>query len=233
MHPIGGNTMDKKKLEHYKKLLLKEKEELVSTLELMNENEPNSSLMEYYDELSSYDNHPADTGSETFQMEMNFNLKNNEIVHIQEVDEALKRIKDGNYGQCISCGKDIDEDRLEILPTTLECMDCENKETPLDVTMKTRPVEEELIGPPFGRTFKDSDEAYNGFDGEDSWQSVARYNKTEEDQKALDWYDNNMYDKNASGISQEVDKYSQGYYTGQLENGYRKDIPRKQRRKKH
>lgn len=230
---MGGNKMDKKKLEHYKKLLLNEKEELLTTLELMNENEPNDSLMEYYDELSSYDNHPADTGSETFQMEMNFNLKNNEIVHIQEVDKALKRIKDGNYGKCISCGKDINEERLEILPATLECRDCENKEIPLDITMKTRPVEEDLIEQPFGRTFKDTDAAYNGFDGEDSWQSVARYNKTEADQKALDWYDNNMYDENVSGISQEVDKYSQGYYTGQLEDEHRKDIPRKQRKKKH
>ncbi len=222
--------MDKKKLEHYKKLLLNEKEELVTTLELMEDIEPNDSLQEYYDELSSYDNHPADAGSETFEMEMNFNLKNNELVHIREVDKALERINNGKYGKCISCGKDIEEDRLEILPTALECMECENKGLTLDEAMDSRPIEEKILGTPFGRTFRDEDE-YNGFDGEDSWQAVARYNKTESDQKALDWYDNNMYDENESGTVQNVEKYSKGFYMGQLEHENRKDIPKDQRKK--
>ncbi len=222
--------MDKTKLEHYKKLLLNEKNELVTTLELMEDIEPNDSLQEYYEELSSYDNHPADSGSETFQMEMNFNLKNNELMHIREVDKALERIKNGKYGKCISCGKDIEEDRLEILPTALECMECENKGLTLDEAMDSRPIEEKILGTPFGRTFRDEDE-YSGFDGEDSWQAVARYNKTESDKKALDWYDNNMYDEKESGTVQDVEKYSEDYYLGQLENENRKDIPREHRKK--
>lgn len=189
--------MDKKKLEHFKKLLLQEREELVATVDLMEDAEPNDSLAEYYNELSYYDNHPSDVGTETYEMAMNLNLKDNEIRLIKEVDNALKRIKNNQYGICVSCGKEIEEERLEILPTALECMDCENKnnEIPLKYKTHTRPVEEEVLGMPYGRTFKDADD-YAGFDGEDSWQAVARYNKTKKSNKALDWYDNNMYDEN-------------------------------------
>jgi len=209
--------LDNKKLKHFRQLLLNEKDELVTTLELMEEMEPNDSMQEYFDELSSYDNHPADVGSETFQMEMNFNLKNNELMYIKEVDKALERINNGKYGKCISCGKDIAEDRLEILPTAIECMDCENKGLTLDELTKTRPVEEEVLGTPFKRTFRDNTE-YNGFDGEDSWQAVARYNKTDYDQRALDWYDNNMYDESISGVVENTDNYSEDLFKNEIEN---------------
>lgn len=202
--------MDKEKLEHYKKLLLQEREELVATIDLMEDTEPNDSLSEYYNELSHYDNHPADIGTETYEMAMNINLKNNEIRLIKEVDNAIKRIKNNQYGKCVSCGKEIEEERLEILPTALECTDCENRDNDLYLEDKTstRPIEEEVLGVPFGKAFKDSDDNYNGFDGEDSWQAVARYNKTKENEKALDWYDNNMYDENILGVVDKVDKYS-------------------------
>lgn len=224
--------MDKNKLQHYKELLLEEKEEIIATLNLMEENEPNESLNNYFDELSAYDNHPADTGSETFLMEMNFNLKDHEVRAIQEVNKALERINNGQYGKCISCGKDIEEERLEILPTAIECMDCEKEGLSIEDQIQTRPAEEDVLGHPFGRSFMDTNDDYNGFDGEDSWQAVARFNKTEEKNKALDYYDNNMYDENVSGVVQDVDKYSQGFYVGQLEHENRKDIPRKQNKDK-
>jgi DnaK suppressor protein len=43
---------------------------------------------------------------------------------LSETDHALKRIEEGTYGQCESCGIDIDHDRLIILPETTMCVRC-------------------------------------------------------------------------------------------------------------
>lgn len=224
--------MNQDKLNYFKRQLLEEKESTLNTLDRMNENEPNDSLQEYYDELSIYDNHPADIASETFEMEMNFNLKNNVVLHLKEIEDALEKIEEGTYGKCITCGKDIPEERLDILPTAAQCINCERSNLSIDEEIITRPTEEKVLYPPYGRTFKDGDEDYNGFDGEDAWQEVARFNKTDAHNMALDWYDNNMYDENVSGTVEYVDNISNEFYIGQLEDEERRDIPRRQRKKK-
>lgn len=43
---------------------------------------------------------------------------------LAETDHALKRIEEGLYGQCESCGIEIDPDRLIILPETTMCVRC-------------------------------------------------------------------------------------------------------------
>lgn len=46
---------------------------------------------------------------------------------LEDVKQALERIHDGTFGICISCGKEIGESRLRIVPTAKRCMDCEKK----------------------------------------------------------------------------------------------------------
>src|SRR3989344_7203937 len=41
--------------------------------------------------------------------------------NLEEINLALGRIKMGNYGKCLSCGKMIDTDRLAIKPTAIYC----------------------------------------------------------------------------------------------------------------
>ena len=43
---------------------------------------------------------------------------------LRQVEEALKRIEDGAFGDCIECGEPIDPRRLEIDPTVLFCISC-------------------------------------------------------------------------------------------------------------
>lgn len=205
--------MDKNKLLYFKERLLEDKKQTLDTLDIEENNGLHSSLQDYYSELSVYDNHPADIASETFEMEMKFNLEESEKRHLKDVNDAIEKIENGTYGMCETCGKSIDIDRLEVIPYTTICAECSDKESrvPLDEKMDTRPVEEEELNYPFGRTFKDNSR-FNGFDGEDSWQEVARYNKTSEKEKALDWYDNNMYDENISGKVEDVDDISSDYY---------------------
>lgn len=86
----------------------------------------------------------------------------------------------------------------------------------LDEKLETRPVEEEVLMYPFGDEELDVVGDVRT-DDEDIYQGVARYNKTEEKNMALDWYDNNMYDPENSGYVQKVEEISNEQYKKQLE----------------
>lgn len=44
---------------------------------------------------------------------------------IKSIEAAESRIKNGTFGVCFSCGDDIAESRLEIIPYVLYCSDCQ------------------------------------------------------------------------------------------------------------
>ena len=46
---------------------------------------------------------------------------------LDQIDDALRRIAEGNYGNCSSCGGEISEIRLRALPFALRCKDCEEE----------------------------------------------------------------------------------------------------------
>lgn len=46
---------------------------------------------------------------------------------IQQIDAALRRVRDGEYGECLTCGDEIDPRRLAIDPTSTRCMPCMEK----------------------------------------------------------------------------------------------------------
>ena len=43
------------------------------------------------------------------------------------VDKALARLHEGNFGECIHCGKEINAKRLEAVPWTRHCIECQEK----------------------------------------------------------------------------------------------------------
>ncbi len=45
-------------------------------------------------------------------------------IELRRIDSALKRIDDGDYGYCVSCGEEIETRRLDHDPTTPICIDC-------------------------------------------------------------------------------------------------------------
>ena len=46
---------------------------------------------------------------------------------LQMVDKALARIREGSFGECIHCGKEINAKRLEAVPWTRHCIECQEK----------------------------------------------------------------------------------------------------------
>jgi YteA family regulatory protein len=205
--------MDKNKQKHFEELLDGEKKEREHSL-FDNRIGMDVSLRDSTSELSSYDNHPGDMGSETYEAEVNQSFRTNDKYIISEIDVALNKIKDGNYGECEACHQDIEEDRLEILPHARFCIHCENNyEQKIgdqeNFGEEGRPIEEAII-PNLGYFFRDitlDDEV--GFDGEDTWQDLNEYN--------VKMSDNDYSHEDSFGYVEDVDQISNVRYKNQVE----------------
>jgi len=153
---------------YYKDLLLQQKSEVeqrIRNYEINNR----LSLKETTGELSSYDNHPADQGSNTFEREKDRGLQDGNLVLLRRINLALDLLENNQYGQCQNCGQEIDNDRLQLIPYILVCRHCVEEEEAL-IEFNDRPVEEEVI-----KSFADTGDGSFFYSGEDSWRDVSSY----------------------------------------------------------
>jgi RNA polymerase-binding transcription factor DksA len=67
-------------------------------------------------ELADYDQHPADTASETFEREKDLSILEQLEAELAELQQALERIDNGTYGVDEVTGAPIDPARLDALP---------------------------------------------------------------------------------------------------------------------
>ncbi len=111
--------MDKKKLEYFRKRLEIRQIELRQTV-TRTEQDGRS-----VDEDSAQD--IADRAASSYTKEFLFHQSNNDRQLLQMVDGALSRMREGAFGECISCGKEINAKRLEAVPWTRHCIDCQEK----------------------------------------------------------------------------------------------------------
>lgn len=156
--------------------LLAERQELKALAASLSEKGLGQSMSDAYAEFSMYDNHPADAGSEMFEREKDLGLRSHLKRQLQAIDHALERMDRGTYGVCEDCGRPIHPERLAAFPATTLCRSC--KERQEDFDRSPRPVEEQVLNPPFGRSFRD-DDTYAAYDGEDAWQDVGVYGTSE------------------------------------------------------
>jgi YteA family regulatory protein len=171
--------VDAQAREHFRRLLLEKRDRLVWHRERIREQELGRSAGESISELTTYDNHPADIGTETWNRSQDLALRARSGEDLVRVEDALDRLQGGTYGYCTRCGRPIDSARLEAVPETPFCLQCrEEVDGQEALDPKKRPIEEEVLGAPFARTFRDGDDVA-GFDGEDAWQAVAQYGTSE------------------------------------------------------
>jgi DnaK suppressor protein len=77
-------------------------------------------------ELSDYDQHPADMGTETFEREKDLSILEQLEAELSELQAALERIDNGTYGVDEVTGAPIDPARLEALPAARTNVDTEH-----------------------------------------------------------------------------------------------------------
>ncbi|MCD6363426.1 MAG: TraR/DksA C4-type zinc finger protein [Synergistetes bacterium] len=77
---------------------------------------------------------PRDIGSEEVdvanymnEMDSLFREKEEAEKTLKRVERALKRFEKGTYGLCVDCGREISEERLEVVPFAERCIECEKK----------------------------------------------------------------------------------------------------------
>ena len=73
-------------------------------------------------ELSKIDQHPAELGTETFERELELTTLMIVEAELKDIDDALRKLEQGNYGVCEACGKPIDPERLEAKPWARFCV---------------------------------------------------------------------------------------------------------------
>ena len=67
----------------------------------------------------------ADKAASAYSKELNFSLSDGERNLLMLIDEAFNRMNDGSYGTCTNCGTVIGEKRLQAVPWTPFCIDCQ------------------------------------------------------------------------------------------------------------
>jgi DnaK suppressor protein len=72
-----------------------------------------------------FDNSQDDQAQIRSERELEFALNEHELVELQAIEDALKRIQEGVYGLCLSCGAPIPHERLHAAPQALRCVACQ------------------------------------------------------------------------------------------------------------
>ncbi len=119
--------MRKTEMKKYEKLLLAKRAELVEGIEDLRKESANT-IKDATGDLSSYSYHMADLGTDAQEREKKFHLASKSGRLLYHIDEALRRIKEGTYGKCQQCGKDISVARLEAVPHARLCIACKEAE---------------------------------------------------------------------------------------------------------
>jgi len=109
----------KKRLEYYKKKLLNRRDELVKTITRTEE------------EGRQADDDPtvdlADKAANSYTKEFLFGQTNTDRAILNMIDEALKRIRNEEYGTCANCQEEMQQKRLEAVPWAKHCITCQEK----------------------------------------------------------------------------------------------------------
>jgi RNA polymerase-binding transcription factor DksA len=107
--------------------LERERADLASTVERIKER-LSVSQRESGGDVALADQHPADIASETEARELDLARQTMFEARVALIDEALRRLERGEYGKCVVCGRDIPEERLNLVPETPFCVEDAERE---------------------------------------------------------------------------------------------------------
>jgi DnaK suppressor protein len=106
------------KYKRFHRLLVDLRKHLTEGIERHSEETLKRSVKDDAGDLSSYGQHMADAGTDTFDRDFALSLVSNEQEALSEIEAAIKRIRDGTYGICEITAKPISKERLLAVPFT-------------------------------------------------------------------------------------------------------------------
>ncbi len=69
----------------------------------------------------------AAAASHVFEQQRDLALRDRSRAELQRIESALRKLDEGSYGTCESCGNPIAPERLEAIPWAALCIDCARK----------------------------------------------------------------------------------------------------------
>ncbi len=115
--------MKPEKMDYFRALLLSRINDLL--------NGAGKTVAEMTDEQENFPD-PNDRASLESDRNFELRIRDRERKLIAKMQEALKRIDDGTFGLCDTCGGPISEKRLQARPVTTQCIDCKTKEEKME-----------------------------------------------------------------------------------------------------
>ncbi len=106
--------MDKKKLEQFKALLLKHRQQILNGGLLNNSEDLHISEEDLSDE--------TDLATSMINQQISCSIRDREIFKLRRIDQALERVQDGTFGHCEECDDEIGMKRLENQPWSELCI---------------------------------------------------------------------------------------------------------------
>ena len=120
--------MKKSEKKKYEKLLLAKRVELIEELGLLKKTSLDTTMKENSGDLSSYSYHMADQGTDAMEREKAFLFASKSGRLLYHIDEALRRLRNNKFGNCIECEDPINPARLEAVPHARMCIKCKEAE---------------------------------------------------------------------------------------------------------
>lgn len=116
-----NNTLDQKTIDKIKRNLLKEKKQILKDLNDI------TSKAEHEVKFPEFGNKTDENAQEI--TEYSTNLSTDKILEntLRDIDNALQRIENNNYGICKYCNKSIQKKRLIARPVATACVNCKTK----------------------------------------------------------------------------------------------------------
>jgi len=124
----GASRVTEKDFKEFEERLLQERRRILREMGHLETTVLKVNQRDSSGDLSGYSFHMADAGTDAMEREKAFLFASAEGRVLLEIDDALRRIYRGDYGNCETCGKPIARARLEVMPQARLCISCKEKE---------------------------------------------------------------------------------------------------------
>ena len=115
--------MNKKEMKKFEKSLLDERDRLAGSIRSIEDASRHEAGRDNSGDLAAY----AEAGTDSFELETALHIASDESNRLADIEEALARIQEGNFGLCEMCEKEIPVKRLEVFPAARCCVQCQEQ----------------------------------------------------------------------------------------------------------
>ena len=106
-------------MQPYRERLLQREEELLAAIARTGSEVRQNNDVEAQD--------PLDKATQAYDKESLLQQQDSDRNQLLQVQEALRRMDRGEFGKCIECGRPLDPKRLEAVPWTGYCLECQER----------------------------------------------------------------------------------------------------------